>query len=121
MILSTVTKEHYVIVKLKGRVDVPAADDLYATLTTLYQSGSPFLIVDCEMVDFLSSAGMRQILVCVHEIRSLSGHIFFTGFNARVLEVLELSGIRKYIELYPSLEEAEKTMAGLRGNFRKKH
>ena len=108
MQLSTYAKECYTIVTVKGRLDSMTADNLQASLTTLYNEGAIFLIIDCRELEFLSSAGMRAILICHREIEKLSGRLIFTGFSAQVLEVLDLSGIGKYIESCQELEEAER-------------
>jgi len=110
MQLSTHKKECYTIVTIKGRLDSLTADNLQASLTTLCNEGTLFLIIDCQALEFLSSAGMRAILICHREIEKLSGRMIFTGFSPQVLEVLELSGIGKYIESCQELEEAERIM-----------
>lgn len=110
MQLFTIAKEHYTIITITGRLDALTADNLQASLTTLFKSGSIFLIVDCNGLEFLSSAGMRAILICLGEAKKCSGRLVFSCFNTTVLEVLKLSGIEKYLESYPSLEEAERAM-----------
>ena len=110
MHLSTQTKEHYTIIAIQGRLDSITADDFQASLGMLIERGQTFLIVDCKSLEFLSSAGMRSILICAQAVKQRSGRLIFSGFSEQTVEVLEFSGIGKYLESYSQLEQAEQAM-----------
>lgn len=106
----TISKNHYTIVVVKGRLDSLTADNLQACLSALFNEGIIFLIVDCTALEFLSSSGMRAILISLKELEKLGGRLLFASCRQPILEVLELSGIGKYLELFPSLTDAERAI-----------
>jgi anti-sigma B factor antagonist len=93
-------------VKITGRIDAVCADDLQAFLSTLFTNDQIYLVIDCSDVMFLSSAGMRAFLNSMSETEKKGGKIVFSGFKARIEEVIRLTGLTKCFIHYVSLEEA---------------
>ena len=110
MELNSVLKDYYAIVTIKGRLDSLTADNFQTYISKLLSVGTVFIIVDGKELQFLSSAGLRAILICFKEIEKLSGRLIFTSLTAPIIEIIELSGLGKYIESFASLEKAEHAM-----------
>ena len=108
MDLSTSRIDNITVVILKGRVDTFSAEALLASLMTLLAENPPFLIIDMQQVDYLSSAGMRTFLLIVRESERLHGKVVFTQFTALVQEILQLAGLEKYFQCEQSIQDALK-------------
>ncbi|MGQ9887397.1 MAG: STAS domain-containing protein [Aggregatilineales bacterium] len=94
------------IVEARGRIDSSTAAALGEALTSAVEAGSARVVLDLSQVDYMSSAGLREIVTAFKKARSLQGDIRVAEPTPRVLEVLELSGLDTFMKIYPSRAEA---------------
>ena len=69
---------------LSGRVDSSVADDVTAQLDRLVNAGATRLVVNLKEVSYISSAGLRSIIVAAKLTRSLNGDMRLCEPNALV-------------------------------------
>lgn len=91
------------IFSLKGKMDAVSAPHFEASLKGDEQN----LIIDMKDLDYISSAGLRCLLMVGRQVRDNAGSLILCGLGGIVLEVFELSGFTK---LFPIAE----TLAGAR-------
>ncbi len=77
-------------IALEGRLDTMTAPELEAELKTALD-GADSLTLDCEKLDYISSAGLR-VLLSAHKIMSGKGGMKLTHVNDVVQEVFEVTG-----------------------------
>lgn len=65
-----------------------------------------FLILDLKTLTFLSSAGIRKLVVLEKTLRSKGGYLFLCQLSDQVRQVLDISGLLSQFHIEPSLEEA---------------
>ncbi|MBQ4528662.1 MAG: anti-sigma factor antagonist [Clostridia bacterium] len=63
-------------------------------------------IIDLRGVTFMDSSAVGVIIGRYKLVKSFGGDIAIVGANSTVGRILEMSGIRKIIPLYQSMEEA---------------
>ncbi len=90
----TVTKnisENDYLVKIDGRLDTTTAPQLEDELRPLYAIADS-LTLDFEKLDYISSAGLRILLISQKEM-SKEGKIFaIKNVNSAISDVLEITG-----------------------------
>ncbi len=72
----------------------------------LIEEGEVNFIVDFEELDYISSAGLRSILVTAKKLKSTNGKLLLTKLKDVVKEVFEISGFSKIIPIYDSMDAA---------------
>ncbi len=77
-------------IALEGRLDTMTAPELEAELKTALGSVES-LTLDCEKLDYISSAGLR-VLLSAHKIMSGKGGMKLIHVNEVVSEVFEVTG-----------------------------
>lgn len=90
------------VVETKGRIDSSTAAAFGEALARAVDVGGARVVLDLSEVDYMSSAGLREIVTAFKKARSLQGDIRLAEPTPRVLEVLELSGLDTFINIYPS-------------------
>lgn len=98
------------VITLEGQFNAIGAvdfDDQIAKVTP----GEENVILDFSRVTFLSSAGVRSILKLEQSVRSAKGVLFIAGISDIVMQVLDISGLSRYLRIAGSLEEAWQMMA----------
>jgi stage II sporulation protein AA (anti-sigma F factor antagonist) len=81
-----------VILKLKGHLDSSAASSAEAGLAAALGDGPPHLAIDCTELDYISSAGLRVLLILARKIQAMQGKVALFGFLDNVREVFSVSG-----------------------------
>jgi anti-anti-sigma factor len=95
-----------IVVKLKGRLDSSAAGAAEAGLTASAAGASPHLAIDLTELDYISSAGLRVLLVLAKKIQQAKGKVALFGLAANVREVFSVSGFDRIFAI-----EADRTAA----------
>lgn len=98
MLKLTDTKQGTVtVVAVGGRLDGTGAPELETHCRALILAGGIHLLLDFEGVDYISSAGLRSLLVIAKQIKAAGGGLVLCSLTAMVREVLEISGFDKIL------------------------
>lgn len=76
--------------KIEGRLDTTTAPELEACVNELTQSAGS-LTVDCEGLEYISSAGLRVILKA-QKAMSAKGGMKLIHVNEAIMEVFDITG-----------------------------
>jgi anti-anti-sigma factor len=94
------------VVEARGRIDASLAPELEGRLWTLLAAGHWRLVVDFQRVSYISSSGLKTLLVALRSARGRGGDLKLCCMSARVYEVFTLSGFHKVFEIFASEQEA---------------
>lgn len=93
-------------VSLKGDIKSTTSGDVMDALVGLVKAGSNKLLINLGGVDFISSAGLRSILVAAKLLKNSNGQMRICSANESVAKVLETSGFTNLVALYADESEA---------------
>jgi anti-anti-sigma factor len=88
-------KNGVVCIKLAGRLDADSAPLAETTVKGLMQQGKSRLLFDLSALDYISSAGLRVLLMAAKSLKAKGGTVALLAPKPAVLEVLHLSGFDK--------------------------
>ena len=86
------------VVVLEGRLDTVTSPELEACANGLYEKGVTDIAVDMTGCDFVSSAGLRVIVV-MQKRAAAGGSLVFRGVQPEVLDVFEMTGFSKILTI----------------------
>lgn len=89
-----------------GYIDSTNANALTSTLTEVVKTRKCSLVIDFQRIKYISSAGLRSLLIVAEEVEGLNKKLVFCGMVPEVRRVLSIT---KFDELFPictSREEA---------------
>ena len=87
------------IVAAGGRLDAAGAPELEACCKALIQEGSKRLLLDMAKVEYISSAGLRSLLVLAKAVKSASGALVLCNLVPAVRDVMTISGFDNILAL----------------------
>ena len=87
------------IVSVAGRLDGAGAPEIEAHCNTLIKGGVTRLLLDVAGVDYISSAGLRSVLVMAKSIKAVNGSLVLCNLSPMVREVLAISGCDQILTL----------------------
>ncbi len=97
------TRGDALVVTASGRLDSNSAAALEAVLPARTQA-SPKVVLDLAEVPYVSSAGLRVLLIGAKAARAAGHKLVLTGLSASVREVFDISGFTSIFTLEPDVE-----------------
>ena len=99
MEIITTAKGDVSIVSMKGKFDTQTSPDAEVKLMDLIQSGTTKIVINFEGLEFISSAGLRVLLVAAKKMSVLGGTLRICSINEVVQDVFEISGFDTILEV----------------------
>lgn len=90
---------------LSGEIDGKTAPEVQNQLLPV-ATGHQKLIIDMTAVTFLSSAGLRILLLLYRQAASKSGKVALAGVSEQILDVMSITGFLRYFHISKTVEEA---------------
>lgn len=103
------TYSDYAAVAGPPRLNMVTAPGLRAAVADALRSGQKRLVLDLAATEFIDSSGLGALVACLREARQDGGDLRVASIGPQVEMVLELTGTRRIILAYPSVEAAYAT------------
>jgi anti-sigma B factor antagonist len=94
------------VVDLQGDLDTMTAPDCQKTLVSVIEEGAKKIILNGEKLNYMSSAGLRVILLIAKKMNSDNGTLKLCCLNDAVNDVFEMSGFSGFLNIVKSEAEA---------------
>jgi len=101
-----------VVVIVVGRLDPVTAGELEPPLLAAAAAPTRGLVLDLGGVDYVSSAGLRVLLMAGKRLHERRGRLTLHGVRPYVKQILELAG---FATLFPLCASREEAVAAARG------
>lgn len=95
-----------VIARADGRIDSSNSREFHSDLEAVVAGSDAALVLDFEDVAYISSAGMRVILLTAKSLQKSGTKFALCSMNDSIREVFKISGFDKIIEIHHSQAEA---------------
>jgi anti-anti-sigma factor len=103
-------KTGVVVLALTGRLDATTSGKLEETLLGLIERGETKLALNFHRLDYISSAGLRVLLVAAKRLKPLNGKLVLYSVNPQVREVFEIAGFTSIFPISATEEDALKSV-----------
>lgn len=88
-----------------GRLDSTTSPELERAVTESLDAGTTRLLFDFGDLDYISSAGLRVVLLAGKKLRTTQGKMILVGMRDVVREVFEMSGFLTLFAVADSVTE----------------
>jgi len=106
MELQTRREDNAVVVTISGRLDAVTAPDYEKRIRELIDGGNTCLVVDFEQLDYISSAGLRALLLMGKLLKEKGGQVCFANVVGNVRSVFDMSGFTTIFKMEDSTAAA---------------
>jgi len=100
------------VVTASGRLDGIYSSAFAKEVGALITGAKPKILIDFTEIDFVTSAGLRAVLVLMKTAQASGGEFALCGVNEQVREVLNISGFADLFGIHAGRAEG---IAALRG------
>ncbi len=94
------------IVSVDGRIDTLSASEFQSRMEELLGCDEKSVILDLEKLQYVSSAGLRAILVAAKYAGNMGKKLSCCSLQEMVRKVFDISGFTKMMQVFDSLQEA---------------
>lgn len=95
-----------IYMEVSGRMDAAAAPSFEAQCQKFIEDGAKSAVADFETLEYLSSAGLRSILIISKKLKANGGKLVFCNVKGTVKEIFDISGFSSMFEFYTDSEKA---------------
>jgi stage II sporulation protein AA (anti-sigma F factor antagonist) len=100
-----------VVAKLAGRLDSSSASTAEEQLTRLIPNSAPRLVIDLSKLEYISSAGLRVLLLVARKVQQAQGKLALFGLAPGVRDVFSISG---FDTIFTVLDDSAAAIAAVR-------
>jgi len=94
------------LIEVSGRVDSMNANQMGEALFKQIDNGNIQIVLDLAGVEYMSSAGLREIVSALKKVKRASGDLRVAQPSDRVLEIFEMSGLDTILQIFATQVEA---------------
>ena len=95
---------------LKGRLDADGTDKVAGVLAGYIDRGERRLVLDLSAVDYVSSVGLKALMLAAKRLAPLGGRIVLCAPQAQVRQLLDIAGFTSMFSIAASRDEAAERM-----------
>ncbi len=106
MVIKQERFENYAIITAEGRLEVNYFDEFKIIIDELVAAGLKNIIIDCKDLFFISSAGLRVIIMTLKEMQKVQGRLMFAALHDNIRSVFVITGYAQLLEIYETTEDA---------------
>jgi len=105
---------HAIVLAPVGRIDMGSADQLRDRLipmVTAAAKAGDSVVLDFAAVDYISSAGLRVLMLAAKEARASGGKIAVAALQPLVNEIFQISRFDKVLPCHAGVDDAIQAIA----------
>jgi anti-anti-sigma factor len=100
------------VVTAHGRLDGIYSAAFAKEVGELIGGTNPKILIDFADIDYVSSAGLRAVLLLIKKAKASGGAFALCGVNEQVREILDISGFADIFSIHPGRAEGIAALNG---------
>src|ERR1700679_4312830 len=93
------------VVEIEGSIDSKTAPDLQESILGII-AGTDKIILDLTKVSFVSSAGLRVLLMVYRQLKTKDGKVVLVGVSDEIKDVMFMTGFITFFAIDETVEQA---------------
>ncbi len=106
MDVTTERADKVLTARVDGRIDGSNAAQFEEMMRTAIEESDNAVIIDCEKLAYISSAGLRAVLMTAKTLSSRNAKLALCSLTDPIREVFEISGFDKIVPIFDSQSDA---------------
>ena len=112
MELKSYQENNATVIEIIGHLDTMTAPEYEKQMTEVMKGDSKIFIADCTQLDYISSSGLRVLLMTLKNISNKGGKFILFGMQESIFEVFKICRFDNLFSIVPDKHEAFKRLAG---------
>lgn len=104
------SQQDIAVFRLNGRLDSMTSEEFDSRIEATLQNGARRLIIDCQYLDYITSAGLRVLNKTAKRLKREKGRIVLFAMADDVKEVFEIAGFDAFLPIVATIEDAKREL-----------
>lgn len=100
------------IISPEGRLDSNTSAAFEKQVLEVLAGGAKSVLMDFSQIDYMSSAGLRVVLLAAKRLKAGGGKLVICGLSASITEVFRVSGFLAALNVVSDLSSARQCFDG---------
>ena len=97
---------NYLVISLSGRLDSSNYGELEKKLFGFIEAGEVQIVVDCTGLVYISSSGLRVLLMALKKLTSVGGKFYLCSLQDNIREIFDIAGFSSIFRLFDTVDQA---------------
>jgi anti-anti-sigma factor len=106
MLLTEEGHERVAVLCIDGRIDSVTSPAFEEAIVGMITRGDRCIVMDMTRVDYISSAGLRVLLIAARKMKECQGSICLAALRTGIKDVLAVTGFLNLFRIFSSRESA---------------
>lgn len=106
MKISEENRGSFIILDVEGHLNAITCNELEKRLNTLIDQGEKQFLLNFSGLDYISSAGLRVLLVAAKKLKTCNGQIVLASLKGQVRKVFDAAGFSALFHMFDTREDA---------------
>ena len=106
--VETESSDGFAVIRLEGAVDAHTAPQFEEAVQSVIDDGQNKIVVDCEKLSYISSAGLGVFMGFIEEAREAGGDIKICGLSDKAKQPFEILGFESLYDFCADVGSAKK-------------
>jgi len=93
------------LIHVEGRLDAITSPEFEKEAMPMIQQTADPVLIDFGKLDYISSAGLRTLLIIAKEMKKADNALALCCLNEAITEIFNISGFQTIFSIYPTIEE----------------
>ena len=104
--IKTHKEEDHLVIEVTGEVDASSSIQLDNALAKALGSGETNILVDCQRLNYISSAGLGVFMSHIQDLEKDKVKMIIYGLNDKVRNVFQILGLDQLLKIVDTQEQA---------------
>lgn len=98
------------IIRIAGRLNMDDSAALRSVLDRVVEEKIPVIYIEGMSMSDISSQAIALLVGTRMKMDGYGGRIMLIGLNSRIVQILHMAGVERYLPIYDSLDDAMKAV-----------
>lgn len=99
-------KDDVTILSVDGKIDSNSSESFEKKLIELLEQKEKKLLLDFSLVDYISSAGLKAMLIAVKKAKNINAKLAISNPNENVANIINMAGFSAMMPYFSGLDDA---------------
>jgi len=99
-------KNEVTVIHFNGRLDATSSNPVFESISRIIDAGNRSLLFDYADLTYISSAGLRTLLLVIKKLNALGGKVVIFGHKDYIKEIFDISGFSSLFKFAENEEQA---------------
>ena len=105
--VETELSDGFAVIRLEGAVDAHTAPQFEEAVQSVIDDGQNKIVVDCEKLSYISSAGLGVFMGFIEEVRDAGGDIKICSLSDKAKQPFEILGFETLFHFCPDVASSK--------------